>query len=45
MGATSPTAARSVAKASDVAQIWLSTTEYTLERNRTPVLSVAVASA
>ena len=40
-----PTAVPSVAKASDGAQIWLSSTGYTPARNRPPVPSVTVASA
>lgn len=45
MGVTDLTAVQSVTKASGVAQILLSITEFTLVKNHTPAQSVAVASA
>lgn len=45
MGVTDLTAVQSVTKASGVAQIWLSITEFTLVKSHTPAQNVAVASA
>lgn len=45
MGVTALTAVQSVTKASGVAQIWLSITEFTVVKNHTPAQNVAVASA
>lgn len=45
MGVTDLTAVQSVTKASGVAQIWLSITEFTPVKNHTPAQNVVVASA